>query len=225
MGLSIVRTIVEAHHGHIELAKGDEATNGAVFRVEVAAGLSSSPWVAYPLEVTPCLRSDVAALGQLSQSPQPRLPRLSAPLRCTPAKCRNCLAPDGGCIEVLVNLGEPASAASSFWAGLQQHPGRNKLHGENDAASMGTPIRPEGGLSKPHPQGALTRPIKLCSSAHPRMRTAELRTGSVAERLARSFSLCLRYCAVGISSQADRRERRSRSRVGGTPSEAALAGC
>ena len=35
MGLSIVRTIVEAHHGQIELAKGDEATNGAVFRVKL----------------------------------------------------------------------------------------------------------------------------------------------------------------------------------------------
>jgi C4-dicarboxylate-specific signal transduction histidine kinase len=34
MGLSIVRTIVEAHSGHIELAKGDEA-NGAVFRVKL----------------------------------------------------------------------------------------------------------------------------------------------------------------------------------------------
>ena len=34
MGLSIVRTIVEAHHGHIELAKGNEA-DGAVFRVKL----------------------------------------------------------------------------------------------------------------------------------------------------------------------------------------------
>src|SRR5215217_7822927 len=34
MGLSIVRTIVEAHHGQIELAKGNEA-NGAVFRVKL----------------------------------------------------------------------------------------------------------------------------------------------------------------------------------------------
>ena len=34
MGLSIVRTIVEAHNGHIEVAEGNEA-NGAVFRVKL----------------------------------------------------------------------------------------------------------------------------------------------------------------------------------------------
>jgi hypothetical protein len=107
------------------------------------------------------------------------------------------LAPDGGCIEVLVNLGGPDLRGGFgrllVWAGLQQHPGSTPVETNCTARitlqAWGRLIRPEGGLSKPHPQGALSRPIKLCSSAHPRMRTAELRTGSVAERLARSFSI------------------------------------
>ena len=35
MGLSIVRTIVEAHHGQIEVDKRNVAANGAVFRVKL----------------------------------------------------------------------------------------------------------------------------------------------------------------------------------------------